>query len=250
MATPDEPFKPVPEDEVEEISPEFIVGDEEPDPFAAAQADPFAAAKPAQEPWPAPQPRREPRPQAAAPRAPAAARTAAVSAPAPAAAPTQERPPQRAGFPLAIALLFLLLGAGAGFFAGLLWERQAKGAPVAVHPSAPATPGKEEPSEAAAVAPKPAPKPAPKSAKATRPSHATKAAAGSVTPAGKGWMELTAPAAADVYLDGRRVGRGSMRIPVAAGKHRIEVRLGKSRVAETFFAEPGMTWTYEVTPTR
>jgi hypothetical protein len=62
-------------------------------------------------------------------------------------------------------------------------------------------------------------------------------------------LDVTAPADAEVFLDGRRVGKGSVRLPVAEGAHRIEVRLGPARVAERFTLAPGETWTYAVAPT-
>jgi hypothetical protein len=52
-----------------------------------------------------------------------------------------------------------------------------------------------------------------------------------------------------VFLDGKRIGSGSVRRDVAEGAHRIEVRLGAARVAERFSVAAGETWTYEVTPT-
>jgi hypothetical protein len=66
----------------------------------------------------------------------------------------------------------------------------------------------------------------------------------------KGSMKVTAPGEAEVFLDGRRVGKGDVQTDVPAGAHRIEVRLGKARVAERFTVAAGETWTYDVTPTR
>jgi hypothetical protein len=66
----------------------------------------------------------------------------------------------------------------------------------------------------------------------------------------KGVLDVTAPPEAEVFLDGRRAGKGSVRREIGAGAHRIEVRLGAARVAERFEVAPGETWTYEVTPTR
>jgi hypothetical protein len=51
-----------------------------------------------------------------------------------------------------------------------------------------------------------------------------------------------------VFLDGRRVGRGNVRIPIAEGLHRIEVRRAEATVSEVFSVERGETWTYTVTP--
>jgi hypothetical protein len=145
-----------------------------------------------------------------------------------------------------VALAFLLLGVGAGFVGGLLWERQARGAPPA-GPPPPGIPAARAPGPADLGAQPVAPPPP---ARATRPPQPPRTAATARAPTGKGRLELKAPAGADVYLDGRKVGRGSMSIPVSAGKHRIEVRLGTSRVAERFEVAPNETWTYEVTPSR
>jgi hypothetical protein len=66
---------------------------------------------------------------------------------------------------------------------------------------------------------------------------------------GKGILDVTAPPDADVFLDGRRIARGSVKTQIREGDHRIEVRRGAARVAERFTLAPGETWTYEVTPT-
>jgi hypothetical protein len=68
-------------------------------------------------------------------------------------------------------------------------------------------------------------------------------------PAEPGFLDVTAPDEAEVFLDGRRIGKGSVRREIREGAHRIEVRLGAARVAERFSVAPGETWTYEVTPT-
>ena len=67
---------------------------------------------------------------------------------------------------------------------------------------------------------------------------------------GKGWLDVTAPDAAEVFLDGRQISRGGVkRFAVWEGEHRIEVRLGTARVGERFRLAPNETWTYDVTPT-
>jgi hypothetical protein len=66
---------------------------------------------------------------------------------------------------------------------------------------------------------------------------------------GKGLLEVTAPDGAEVYLDGRRIGRGSLKHEVWEGEHRLEVRLGSAKTGERFTVEPNETWKYEVTPT-
>ncbi|HSM92774.1 MAG TPA: PEGA domain-containing protein, partial [Anaeromyxobacteraceae bacterium] len=65
-----------------------------------------------------------------------------------------------------------------------------------------------------------------------------------------GSMKVTAPDEAEVFLDGRRVGKGNVSLAVTEGAHRIEVRLGKAKVQERFTVAGGETWTYDVTPTR
>jgi hypothetical protein len=66
---------------------------------------------------------------------------------------------------------------------------------------------------------------------------------------GKGTLSVTAPGDADVLLDGRRIGRGNVKLEVAAGPHRIEVRRAGAAVRERFTLAPGEVWTYDVTPT-
>jgi hypothetical protein len=60
---------------------------------------------------------------------------------------------------------------------------------------------------------------------------------------------VSAPEDADVFLDGRRIGRGNVRVRIAEGTHRIEVRRAETSVSEVFTLAPGETWTYTVTPT-
>jgi hypothetical protein len=66
---------------------------------------------------------------------------------------------------------------------------------------------------------------------------------------GKGWLDVTAPSEAIVYVDGRRIGTGNVKVQLVEGDHRVEVRLGQARASEQFQLIPGQTWTYEVTPT-
>jgi hypothetical protein len=249
MPSHDEPLPEPSADEIEEISSDFIIQDEpvapvapavHDDPFVAASralaaAPPVAApARAATAPSGAPAPKREPvsRP-AEQPR-----RT-----PTPVASPAPEPAPRRQAFPLVVALVFLLVGAAGGFFAGVLWERQG------------ALPPKVAP---AAAAPTPAPEPtaapeepaAPKPAKGAKPARKAPAPAAARSAAPRGKLKLTAPAEAVVYLDGRKIGRGSMNVDVPVGAHRIEVRLGKAKVAERFEVEANETWTYDVTPAK
>jgi hypothetical protein len=66
---------------------------------------------------------------------------------------------------------------------------------------------------------------------------------------GKGWLAVTAPAAAEVFVNGRPVGRGDVKVELYEGEHRVEVRLSGAQAGERFSVAPGETWTYEVTPT-
>jgi hypothetical protein len=66
---------------------------------------------------------------------------------------------------------------------------------------------------------------------------------------GKGTLDVTAPEDAEVYVDGRRVGRGDVKLELYEGDHRIEVRRGEASTGERFRLGPGEIWTYEVTPT-
>jgi hypothetical protein len=258
MPNQDEPLPAGPV-EIEEISTEFIISDEP----AAPAADPFAppraaqlapAADPFAPPLAAPVVRARAAPAAprAYPRATPELLRSEAGRPqdpaAPVVAPVPAPRPHRQGFPLLVALAFLLVGGGAGFFAGTLWVRHGGGQPrdaatpaAALSAPAPATAPASDADEPSTVKPKP-------TKKGAKP--ARKAPAAAKAPAAKGKVKLTAPAEAEVYLDGRRIGRGSMHVEVAAGAHRIEVRLGKAKVAERFEVEPHETWTYDVTPAK
>jgi len=77
-------------------------------------------------------------------------------------------------------------------------------------------------------------------------------ARGAATPVrfalGRGQLDVTAPEEAEVFVDGRRSGKGSLKLSLWEGPHRIEVRLGRARAQERFTLAPGETWTYAVTP--
>lgn len=62
-----------------------------------------------------------------------------------------------------------------------------------------------------------------------------------------GWLDVDAPADAEIYVDGRRIGRGEVRRhELFEGTHRVEVRLGEARTGESFTVGPRETYTYEV----
>jgi hypothetical protein len=281
MTIRDDPFADEPNPEVEEISDDLIIapGETLPGAVAAPGAEPSetsntvsGTAIPAAPSEPTPKaraatPAAQPRPVARLTPSKPIARQNAIAAPELQTEPPRldeastrvvivprETAPRRRASPL-LALFLLLCGLGGGFFAGRLWERHGGLAGLArlvAPPPAPvAAPAAPAPTEAGddgdrpvAAKPKRAAKPpakAPAPAKAARAAPATGA---------KGKLAVTAPAAAEIFLDGKRIGKGSTRVDVAPGRHRIEVRLGKSRVSETFESEPGVTWTYDVTPTQ
>jgi len=170
-------------------------------------------------------------------------------------------PRERSAVPLVLAVAAGCAAAGFGIGFALSRAGHEAPAPVAAAPEAPA-PAAVPPAAAAAAAspaPSPAPPPGPTPAsareeKAARPAKgsarpAGKAVSQRAAPAGKGSLKVTAPPEAEVVLDGRRIGKGSLTVEVPAGAHRIEVRLGEARASERFSVVPGQTWTYDVTPT-
>jgi hypothetical protein len=172
---------------------------------------------------------------------------------------------RRSRAPLAIAAACALIGFGAGFAAtrGRLLPDLGRDE-VAQRQPAPTA----EPRPAEAAAPEVAvtaslaedvraaeavdaveapPAPAKRAKPAQRKPPATRVAA--APSGGKGFLVVTAPAEAEVLLDGRRIGKGDVRREVDVGAHRVEVRLGEARVMEQFTLVRGETWTYDVTPT-
>jgi hypothetical protein len=65
----------------------------------------------------------------------------------------------------------------------------------------------------------------------------------------RGALKVTAPQDAEVFVDGKHVGRGDVKVDLWEGNHLVEARLGEARVREKFTLGPGETWTYDVTPT-
>ncbi len=214
--------------------------------------------------------------------APIAARPSARTAPprTPDAAGTFPKPaaPARASrVPLAVALLCLAAGFGIGVsqsrasaVLARAWTTAisrwtaistrtptATPTPAATATGSPAHPersGGEAPAEskgAGGAEPKgtstpTAPQPS-RSKRAPPPQKSVRAAPPAL--AGKGKLDVTAPGDAEVFLDGRLVGRGSVQLEIAEGAHRIEVRRAGAIAAERFSLLPGETWTYTVTPT-
>jgi hypothetical protein len=177
-------------------------------------------------------------------------------------------PPARGSrLPLAVGAVCLVAGFAFGFslarspsgtwpaLLAIPAAREARTAATATSTPAPAPARAPPEPEAATPAPTP-PAAEPKRTPAKRvaaPARATKpgresAGESSRPGAGKGNLDVSAPEDADVFLDGRRVGRGSVRLEIAEGAHRIEVRRAGASIAERFTLEPGETWTYTVTP--
>jgi eukaryotic-like serine/threonine-protein kinase len=193
---------------------------------------------------------------------------AAVTFAAPAPAPVRSRLPLVVG----------LVAATSGFAAGVALTRMyAPGAPPAVVAPAETAAGPDRtperrpeptrsPAPTAAARPAPAPADAAPAAPAATadevppprsPSRPAKAAPSRVrtppTPArlevGRGVLTVNAPPDAEVLVDGKLAGRGSVRVDLREGGHRVEVRRGDARVGERFTLHAGETYTYDVTPT-
>lgn len=165
--------------------------------------------------------------------------------------------------PHVIGVIALALGFAGGFAAQRLLGDRLDAWRASVGLVAPAAPA--APADDLEVAPAPAPRtagdavevpppepasaqraPAPAPPRRSAPSRRGAAARREV---GKGTLAVTAPEDSDVLLDGRRIGRGALRVEIAAGPHRIEVRRGGATARERFSVAPGETWTYDVTPT-
>jgi len=154
------------------------------------------------------------------------------------------------GLPIAVVVAVC---AAAGFGIGLAGARfglaGSPPAPAALEEpvSPPALPAVAIPAETAsgAAAPRATTAAAPRRARSPAASPSRRARPAART----GLLDVTAPPDAEVFLDGRRVSRGSVRTEIPEGPHRIEVRRGEARVEERFTIAPGETWTYSVTPT-
>jgi eukaryotic-like serine/threonine-protein kinase len=226
---------------------------------ASAAEDPAEAVGEAEDPV-----RRAP---AAEPLQPPGGADAARVFAAPPPAPTRSRLPllvavcALAGF--AVGFAAARSGLGAAPAPALTPGETANGGPsahaaAAEVPAAARTPAAPAPATLARELPAPAAEPAspsvrppssdaPKSG-ASRPREAASVRRPAPTSA-QGVLAVTAPAEAEVLLDGRPVGRGSLRREIPVGPHLIEVRLDGASVAERFEVASGETWTYEVTPT-
>ena len=65
---------------------------------------------------------------------------------------------------------------------------------------------------------------------------------------GKGYVQLSAPEGAQVFIDGRRIGSAPIRgeIPVFAGSHKLEVTIGNAKWNEAFSVREGQRVSFNV----
>jgi hypothetical protein len=161
----------------------------------------------------------------------------------------------RSAVPLvaAVAALCAVIGFGIGF---ALSRSSPPPPPVALE-----LPSPEAGVTAEAAAPPPAPAAKPPAPSRAKPSRAVKPAAKpaakpakvaaqrAAAPEEKATLSVSAPEDAEVFLDGKRIGRGSLKVEIPAGGHGLEVRRGEDSVAERFIVRANETWNYEVTPT-
>jgi len=221
----------------EVMSEDFVVDPTEPEVRAPAEATPEPLPRP-----PSTRPGADPAGVFAAPR----------------------RAEERSRAP-AVAAVCAVIGFGLGFALQRVGPMMMTGRSAAPSAAAPATSlatPSEAPTEPTAIqipttrAPPPvaiSPRPPVKGSGAKSAGSAARKTAGKPVreaSAGKGMLRVTAPAEAEVFLDGRAIGKGDVHVEIPEGAHRIEVRLGEARVSEKFTLARGETWTYDVTPTQ
>jgi eukaryotic-like serine/threonine-protein kinase len=185
--------------------------------------------------------------------------------------------PRPGGAWWAITAVICVAFAAVGFAAGLMVERSQRAQEAAAASAGPVS-VVAQPTAAAAATPPPAPVLAPAPAPAapdldpdlaTAASTPTPTAKGTATPIATpkrrptprpiaqtapsrpsleiGWLDVDAPADAEIFVDGRRIGRGEVRRhELPEGKHRVDVMLGDAKTGETFTVGPRETYTYEV----
>ena len=157
--------------------------------------------------------------------------------------------PQARAVVVAAGLVFGALGFGVGFALSRAGDPPAPAPTQPVRAAAVPIPTYVPPAPAPAPS-KPASHAEPASSKKAR-KESRPASTGSADPApagGPGILTVTAPDGAEVRVDGKLVGTGSLKHEVSPGKHRIEVRLGEARTSEGFEMEAGGTYAYDVTP--
>jgi hypothetical protein len=226
-------------EDAEEVSADLIV--EPTDPAVPRPAAPVEPTDPALA---------RPAPPLDLPRAPGTRPGADPAGVFPAPAPAAPR----SALPVALAVAALCAAGGFGIGFALSRTRSAPPPPVALElPPPSAGDSGATPAPVAAGETTPAPAAVPARAKPAASRSASRSAKAvverSAAPAGKGTLSVTAPDDADVFLDGKRIGRGSLKVEIAVGAHRLEVRRGEASVGEKFSVEPNETWTYDVTPT-
>jgi eukaryotic-like serine/threonine-protein kinase len=186
--------------------------------------------------------------------------------------------PRPGGAWWAITAVICVAFAAVGFAAGLIVERSQRAQEAAAASAEPVSVVAQPPAAAAAT-PTPAPATAPAPAApdldphpdpvATAASSPKPAAKGTTTPIATpkrrptprpiaqtapsrtsleiGWLDVDAPADAEIFVDGRRIGRGEVRRhELPEGKHRVDVVLGDAKTGETFTVGARETYTYEV----
>lgn len=178
--------------------------------------------------------------------------------------PAPPAPAPRVAVPVVLGIAALC--AVGGFGIGFALSRARAPAPPDVAQEAPPPGDEAAPAAAslppvtppdAAAGPESAPPPArgkagraTRAAKTAKPAKVAKAAAPApAAPAGKATLSVSAPEDAEVFLDGKRIGLGKLKVEIAVGRHHLEVRRGDAKVEQAFSVEPSETWTYEVTPT-
>ncbi|ABC80993.1 hypothetical protein Adeh_1219 [Anaeromyxobacter dehalogenans 2CP-C] len=133
-------------------------------------------------------------------------------------------PPPRSALPVVLGIAVAM--AGVGFGIGFVLSRgQPRATPAAVAPVAAAP----APTPAAAAPPVPraeAPAPAPEPPSDAAPAQAVPAAPEPrrAAPAPAPSLAITAEPEGDVYVDGKRVGRSPVTVPVPRGDHRVRLR--------------------------
>ncbi|ACL66078.1 PEGA domain protein [Anaeromyxobacter dehalogenans 2CP-1] len=156
----------------------------------------------------------------------AAAQPAPVSlAPPPDAAITfaAPAPPPRSALPIVLGIAVAMAGVGFGIGFVLSRSQPRAAAPAAAPIAAAPAPVAAPPApRATAPAPAPAPEPPADAAPAERTPAAPEPRRAAAAPAPS--LAITAEPEGDVYVDGKRVGRSPVTVPVSRGDHRVRLR--------------------------
>ncbi|MFO0584322.1 MAG: hypothetical protein U0229_18760 [Anaeromyxobacter sp.] len=163
-------------------------------------------------------------------------------------APAAPAAGSRGRFLAIVAVAFLLVG----FLGGFAFSRSGSPPPPPAPQAAPVSAAVPAPPPAPAAAPPPAPKAVPASAKRPVAPPARRAAAPAPVPTSDrehvlgGLLSVTAPDGANVLLDGKPLGTGSLKKTISAGNHRVEVQFRGAKVGEDFEMLSGGTYEYQV----